>query len=255
MHVLHVDENHPLLLDNLAQAGFTNTVAYNQSKEEILGRIDQFEGLIIRSRFPIDASFLNKATNLKFIGRVGAGLEHIDKEFALEKGIAVLSSPEGNRQAVAEHALGLLLTLFNRINTADVEVRKGLWLRKANEGVELQGITIAIIGFGNTGEAFSRVLSGFQTPVMAFDKYKSGFDSTVVKESTMEDWLKSKGFEEVTGVWYRFGNLSTMYAYVDEDLNWSVGYNKGKRFSSSKPSKSPSILDLITCFPFNIISL
>lgn len=168
MHVLHVDENHPLLLDNLAQAGFTNTVAYNQSKEEILGRIDQFEGLIIRSRFPIDASFLNKATNLKFIGRVGAGVENIDLTKAQEKGIQLFAAPLGNSNAVGEHALGMLLSLFNKLHRGNQSIRDGNWLREHHRGLELEGKTIGIIGYGTMGKSFAKKLQGFDVRKVVF---------------------------------------------------------------------------------------
>ena len=168
MHVLHVDENHPLLLDNLAQAGFTNTVAYNQSKEEILGRIDQFEGLIIRSRFPIDASFLNKATNLKFIGRVGAGVENIDLTKAQEKGIQLFAAPLGNSNAVGEHALGMLLSLFNKLHRANQSIQDGNWLREHHRGLELEGKTIGIIGYGTMGKSFAKKLQGFDVKKVIF---------------------------------------------------------------------------------------
>jgi D-3-phosphoglycerate dehydrogenase / 2-oxoglutarate reductase len=191
MKIIVIDTIHASLYSRLEENGHACVDASRLNDDEVFELLAKADGLVLRSRMTLDKAFINRFSHLKFIGRVGAGLEHIDKEFALEKGIAVLSSPEGNRQAVAEHALGSLLTLLNRIKTADAEVRKGRWIRKANEGVELQGKTIAIIGFGNTGEAFARVLSGFQTPIIAFDKYKSGFDSAVVKESAMEDVFES----------------------------------------------------------------
>ena len=191
MKIIVIDTIHASFYFRLKDNGHVCVDASRLNNNEVFELLAGADGLVLRSRMTLDKAFINRFSHLKFIGRVGAGLEHIDKEFALEKGIAVLSSPEGNRQAVAEHALGLLLTLFNRIKTADAEIRKGLWIRKANEGVELQGKTIAIIGFGNTGEAFARVLSGFQTPIMAFDKYKSGFDSAVVQESAIEDVFES----------------------------------------------------------------
>ncbi len=161
MHVLHVDENHPLLLDNLAQAGFKNTLAHKDSKEEILKRIDQFEGLIIRSRFPLDAAFLDRATNLKFIGRVGAGVENIDLAKADEKGIQLFAAPLGNSNAVGEHALGMLLSLFNKLQLSNQSIRQGNWLREEHRGLELEGKTIGIIGYGTMGKSFAKKLQGF----------------------------------------------------------------------------------------------
>lgn len=161
MHVLHVDENHPLLLDNLAQAGFKNTLAYKDSKEEILKRIDQFEGVIIRSRFPLDAAFLDRATNLKFIGRVGAGVENIDLAKADEKGIQLFAAPLGNSNAVGEHAMGMLLSLFNKLQLSNQSIRQGNWLREEHRGLELEGKTIGIIGYGTMGKSFAKKLQGF----------------------------------------------------------------------------------------------
>ena len=168
MHVLHVDENHPLLLDNLAQAGFKNTLAYKQSKEEILKRIDQFDGLIIRSRFPIDTAFLGQATNLKFIGRVGAGVENIDTTKAQEKGIQLFAAPLGNRNAVGEHALGMLLSLFNKLHLGNQSIRDGNWLREHHRGLELEGKTIGIIGYGTMGKSFAKKLQGFDVKKVIF---------------------------------------------------------------------------------------
>jgi len=167
--VLHLDTNHPLLIQQLSAAGFQNHEDYTSSKSEIEKKINLYDGLIIRSRFSIDASFLDKATNLKFIGRVGAGLENIDCDYALSKGIELIAAPEGNRNAVGEHALGMLLSLFNKLNKADLEVRKGLWLREENRGLELDGKTVGLIGYGNMGKAFAKKLRGFDVTVLCYD--------------------------------------------------------------------------------------
>ena len=148
MKVLHVDSNHPVLLQELRDYGFQNDEAYQESKESIMERIADYDGLIIRSRFTIDPTFLDCATKLKFIGRVGAGLENIDTDYAAQRGITLISAPEGNRNAVGEHTLGMLLSLFNKLNKADREVRNGQWLREANRGIELDGKTVGIIGYG-----------------------------------------------------------------------------------------------------------
>jgi len=169
MKVLHVDSNHPLLIQQLNELGFQNEEDYLSSKEEIIKRIDDYDGLIIRSRFPIDASFLEKATRLQFIGRVGAGLENIDCTYAKKKNITLISAPEGNRNAVGEHALGMLLSLFNKLNKADREIREGKWLREANRGVELDGKTVGIIGYGNMGKAFAKKLQGFDIQILCYD--------------------------------------------------------------------------------------
>ncbi|QBA63178.1 2-hydroxyacid dehydrogenase [Muriicola soli] len=169
MKVLHLDTNHPLLLRQLAEMGFENTEEYKAGKEEVQSMISQYDGIIIRSRFKLDREFLTKATRLKFIGRVGAGLENIDVAFAEEKGIFLAAAPEGNRNAVGEQALGMLLSLFNNLNKADREVRKGIWDREGNRGLELEGKTVGIIGYGNTGKAFARKLSGFDVEVLCCD--------------------------------------------------------------------------------------
>ncbi|EDP97261.1 phosphoglycerate dehydrogenase [Kordia algicida OT-1] len=156
-------------MSQLAALGHTNHEDYTSSKAEIEAKIHEYDGFIIRSRFKIDAKFLAKATNLKFIGRVGAGLENIDCEFAETKGIKLISAPEGNRNAVGEHALGMILSLFNKLNKADREVREGKWLREANRGVELDGQTVGIIGYGNMGKAFAKKLRGFDVEVIFYD--------------------------------------------------------------------------------------
>ena len=169
MNVLHLDTNHPLLLEQLAALGFNNDTDYTSSKEEVEAKIKDYDGLIIRSRIKIDAQFLRAATNLKFIGRVGAGLENIDMDVAKEQGIKLYNAPEGNRNAVGEHALGMLLSLFNHLNKADKEVRSGLWQREENRGLELEGKTVGIIGYGNMGKAFSKKLKGFDVDVLCYD--------------------------------------------------------------------------------------
>ena len=169
MKILHLDSNHPLLINQLNTLGFTNHEDYESSKVLIEKKIKAYDGVIIRSRFPIDRQFLKVATNLKFIGRVGAGLENIDVEFAHQMGVQLLSAPEGNRNAVAEHTLGMLLSLFNRFNQANAEVKRGVWHREANRGVELDGKTVGIIGYGNMGKAFARKLQGFDVAVICYD--------------------------------------------------------------------------------------
>ena len=169
MNILHLDNNHPLLIEQLAALGHSNHEDYSSSKEAIESQIHNYEGLIIRSRFRIDAAFLDKATNLKFIGRVGAGLENIDTEYAESKGIHLIAAPEGNRNAVGEHALGMLLALFNKLHTADREVRGGKWQREANRGLELDGKTVGIIGYGHMGKAFAKKLRGFEVEVLCYD--------------------------------------------------------------------------------------
>ena len=169
MKILHLDKNHPLIIEQLEDLGFTNEEDYTSSKEEVLEKIDAYDGIIIRSRFKLDQAFLSAAKNLKFIGRLGAGLENIDTKFASAQGIQLFSAPEGNRNAVGEHALGMLLSLFNKLNKADQEVRAGKWLREENRGVELEGKTVGIIGYGNMGKSFAKKLQGFDVEVLCYD--------------------------------------------------------------------------------------
>lgn len=183
--VLHLDENHPVLIQGLTQLGFENDEDYKSSKKAVEAVIHQYDGIVIRSRFPIDKSFLDAATNLKFIARVGAGLENIDLACAEEKGVRLFSAPEGNRNAVGEHSLGLILNLFNKINTADGEVRQGLWQREANRGVELDGKTVGIIGYGNMGKAFAKKLRGFEVEVV-FHDLKQGVGNKDARQVSLD---------------------------------------------------------------------
>lgn len=167
--ILHIDSNHPLLWEQLENAGFQNFKDFSSSKEEIESKISNYQGIVIRSRFKIDKSFLDKATNLHFIARVGAGLESIDCDYALSKGIHLIAAPEGNRNAVGEHALGMLLSLLNNLNKADKEVKSGHWNRESNRGYELDGKTIGIIGYGNMGKSFAKKLRGFDVETLCYD--------------------------------------------------------------------------------------
>ena len=169
MNILHVDTNHPLLIEQLEALGHDNVVDISSSKTEIADVISEYDGLVIRSRFPIDKIFLDQAKNLKFIARVGAGLENIDVGYAHQKDIYLIAAPEGNSNAVGEHALGMLLALFNKLNQANQDVRRGLWPREANRGVELDGKTVGIIGYGHMGKAFAKKLKGFEVEVLCYD--------------------------------------------------------------------------------------
>ena len=169
MKILHLDSNHPLLIEHLTDLGHTNHEDYNSSKKAVEAKIHLYDGLIIRSRFRIDAGFLDKATQLKFIGRVGAGLENIDTDYAYAMGVHLISAPEGNQNAVGEHALGMVLSLFNKLTISDREVRNGIWQRESNRGNELDGKTIGIIGYGHMGKAFSKKLQGFDVDVLCYD--------------------------------------------------------------------------------------
>ena len=170
MKVLHLDTNHPLLIQQFNELGFENHEDYTSSKEAVEKKIHEYDGIVLRSRFPIDKQFLDAAINLKFIGRVGAGLENIDLQYAKEKNVFLASAPEGNRNAVGEHAMGMLLSLLNKMHKAHREVRKGIWDREGNRGTELEGKTVGIIGYGNMGKAFAQKLMGFNVKeVICYD--------------------------------------------------------------------------------------
>ena len=184
--ILHIDSNHPVLWDQLQQAGFSNFQDFNSSKEEIEAKIHEYHGIVIRSRFKIDKTFLDKATNLQFIARVGAGLESIDCDYALSKNIALIAAPEGNRNAVAEHTLGMILSLFNKLNQADSEIRSGHWNRESNRGYELDGKTVGIIGYGNMGKSFAKKLRGFDVEVVCYDIQQNVGDANAKQVSLLE---------------------------------------------------------------------
>lgn len=186
MKILHLDSNHPLLINQLREIGFQNDEDYTSSKEEIMAKIHLYDGMIIRSRFKIDALFLERATNLQFIGRVGAGLENIDCEYAASKKIELIAAPEGNRNAVGEHSLAMLLSLFNKLNKADREVRNGKWLREDNRGIELDGKTIGLIGYGNMGKSFAKKLRGFDVRVLCYDLKQNVGDENCTQVSLQE---------------------------------------------------------------------
>ena len=187
MKVLFIDSTQDILRERLETAGFSCDYLPHLPVEELISRIDRYDGIIIRSRIKLDKTLLDKASNLKFIGRVGAGMENIDVAYAQKKGIKCYNSPEGNRDAVGEHALGMLLALFNKLCLANYEVRQGKWQREANRGLEIKGKTIGIIGFGNMGSAFAQRLKGFEANVIAYDKYKSGFENEFVKEVSLNE--------------------------------------------------------------------
>ena len=167
--ILHIDSNHPVLWNQLQQSGFINHSDFTSSKEAIEAKIHEYQGIVIRSRFKIDKTFLDKASKLQFIARVGAGLESIDCEYAEFKNVTLIAAPEGNKNAVAEHTLGMILSLFNKLNEADREIRAGQWNRESNRGHELDGKTVGIIGYGNMGKAFAKKLRGFDVKVLCYD--------------------------------------------------------------------------------------
>lgn len=169
MKILLLDSNHPLITEQLLAKGFILEEDFTSSYDEVLQKINQYDGIIIRSRIPLDKNFLENAQNLKFIARVGAGMENIDLETAKNLGISLINSPEGNRDSVAEHVVGMLLILMNRLFIASEEVKNGIWKREENRGDELLGKTFGIIGYGNMGKATAKRLSGFGVEVIFYD--------------------------------------------------------------------------------------
>jgi D-3-phosphoglycerate dehydrogenase len=184
--VLFIDSVHPILEQKLTQAGFLCQRHFKSTFEDLQKVLPEAYGLIIRSRFTIDQTFLDFCPNLQFIARSGSGLENIDTKLCQSLNIRLYNSPEGNRNAVAEHALGMLLGLMNKLNKAHQEVRNGIWDREGNRGEELDGQTIGLIGYGNNGAALAKKLRGFDVKVLAYDKYKSGFGDYQVQECTLE---------------------------------------------------------------------
>lgn len=184
--ILHIDSNHPIMMAQLQVEGFTNDEDFISSKAEIEAKIQDYQGIIIRSRFKIDKTFIDKATNLQFIARVGAGLESIDCEYAESKNITLIAAPEGNKNAVAEHTLGMILSLFNNLNQGDREIRSGHWNREKNRGHELDGKTVGIIGYGNMGKSFAKKLRGFEVDVLCYDIQENKGDENAKQVSLLE---------------------------------------------------------------------
>ncbi|MCC6703087.1 MAG: phosphoglycerate dehydrogenase [Fluviicola sp.] len=185
--VIFLDTVHPVLAERLTATGlYTCIDAHLWTRSECESQLRDAIGIVIRSRFPMDAALLDFAPNLQFIARSGAGMENIDEAYCAKRGITLFNAPEGNRNAVGEHALGMLLSLMNKIHTSHNEIRSGIWEREGNRGVELDGKTLGIIGYGNNGAAFAKKLRGFDVKVLAYDKYKEGYGNDFVMEATLE---------------------------------------------------------------------
>lgn len=186
MNVLFLDVVHLILEQRLTDKGYRCIDGTQLSREDAMSQLKDIQGIVIRSRIKMDEAFLSSANDLKFIARSGAGMENIDENYCHKNSITLFNAPEGNRNAVAEHALGMLLALFNRVVIADREVRCGKWRREENRGVELEGKTVGIIGFGNNGSQFAKKLTGFDCDVIAYDKYKNGFSSDTAEEVSLD---------------------------------------------------------------------
>jgi D-3-phosphoglycerate dehydrogenase len=191
MKVLFADSNHDILHETLINSGFECDLFWNKSSEELISILPIYDALVIRSKFKITKEIMDNCPNLKCIGRVGAGMENIDVAYAAVKKINCVSAPEGNRDALGEHAIAMLLMLFTNLKKADTEVRKGIWLRAENRGFEIKDKTIGIIGYGKMGSAFAKKLTGFECTILVYDKYLSGFGNELITETTI-----GKLFEE-----------------------------------------------------------
>jgi D-3-phosphoglycerate dehydrogenase len=182
MTILLIDKPHPFLEGRLSSLGMDVLYHVDTPRADILKLLPLVDGVVMRSRLQADQEFIDAGRRLKFIAREGVGVEHIDIQYAAQRGIEVITSPEGSRDTVAEHTLGLLLCLMNNLARADRQVRQGLWIREGNRAYELKGKTVGILGYGNMGSAFAERLQGFQCQVIAYDKFKTGFSNAFVKE-------------------------------------------------------------------------
>ena len=206
--VLITEVVHPVLQTELTDFGFACTHLEKVSYGEVLEMISEFEGIIVRSKIKIDRQLIDKGESLKFVARTGSGMELIDVDYASQKGITCFNSPEGNCDSVAEHAIGMILSLLHQINKADAELRRCEWNRLENTGTELFGKTVGIIGYGNTGSAFAKRLQGFGVKILAYDKFKSGFGVQGVKESSLKDLFEQADI------------VSLHIPLTDETKNW-----------------------------------
>lgn len=217
MKILIIDSTHKVLIENLTEAGFEIDHKPDYNREDILDHIADYHALVVRSKIEIDKEIIDRAKNLKCIARVGAGMDAIDIDYALEKGIQCLNSPEGNRDAVGEHAVGMLLSLFNKLVIADNQVRKSIWLREENRGLEIKGKTIGIIGYGNMGGAFAQRLAGFDCKVLAYDKYKENYSNQYAQQTSLETL-------------FRETDILSIHVPLTKETKYMIDYNFLSKF-------------------------
>ncbi len=210
--ILCIDSNHPILHETLQKAGFQCDLFWDKSKEELISILPNYEGLVIRSKFKITKEIIDTCSKLECIGRVGAGMENIDVEYAQSNGITCVHAPEGNRDAVAEHALGMLLMLLNNLKRADAEVRQGIWKRAENRGFEIKDKTVGVIGYGNMGSEFAKRLQGFGCKILVYDKYKQNFGNDFITESTLEE-LQNEA------------DIISIHTPFTDETNYLINYN------------------------------
>jgi D-3-phosphoglycerate dehydrogenase len=189
-NILIVDDIHPIFMEQAEALGYTCNYQPLITPAAAFEMLGDYAGLVIRSKFNVDRKVIDAATNLRFVCRAGAGMDNIDVAYAVQKNITLINAPEGNMDAVGEHAVGLLLSLMNNFSTADAEIRAGIWEREPNRGYELKGKTVGIIGYGFMGKSFAKKLSGFEVNVIAYDKYKTGFSDRYAREVSMEEIVK-----------------------------------------------------------------
>lgn len=188
--ILIVDDLHPAFKEQAIKLGYLVDDEPLITRKETLERVKDYDGIAVRTKFRIDAEIFAAAPNLKFVARAGAGLDNIDDKIAFERNIQLINAPEGNCDAVGEHAVGLLLSLMNNFRNADIQIRNGVWDREGNRGYELKGKKVGIIGYGFMGQSFAKKLAGFEVDVMAYDKYKTGFSDAFAREVSMEEIVK-----------------------------------------------------------------
>lgn len=246
MKVLHLDKNHPVLITALEKLGCTNHEDYQSTKEEVCAKINQYHGIVIRSRFTIDPAFIDAAKKLKFIARVGAGLESIACDYAVSKSIVLFAAPEGNRNAVGEHALGMLLNLFNKLSAANTSVKNGQWLRETHRGIELEGKTVGIIGYGNMGKAFAKKLKGFDCTVLCHD-IKAHVGDAYAKQVSLEELQQKADVLSLHTPWTPVTDQMINTAFISKFAKpfWLINTARGKSVVSTdlvKALKTQKIL-------------